>query len=60
MQKIFRFAFEELARRGLQVDAEPLNKSQILKTLFSNYTETVDELMARRSKEIAAEYDKGD
>ena len=27
LQKIFRFAYEEVARRGLKPDAEPLNKS---------------------------------
>ncbi len=59
MNTIFRFAVEEIFRRSLKHDMEPLSKSSILKTLFPTYEEIVKDTMTLKEKEILAEMKGG-
>lgn len=56
LAKIFRFAFEEEARRGLKSDSEPLSQNQILSLLFQDWSNFVDKIMLEREVEIKDEF----
>ena len=57
---LFRYAFEEQLRRNLKADMEALSKTQILKLLWPGYMHPIDEVIAVRQKEIAAEFNSGE
>ncbi len=47
---IFRFAFEELLRRGLKSDVKPLGKADVLRILCPFYKEQLKQLFVELNK----------
>jgi hypothetical protein len=60
LQVIMRFAMEEQMRRAIKHDADPINKSQLLKLLCPEYVAFCQEIMDRRAVEIKAEFKKSE
>mmetsp|Transcript_7029 Transcript_7029/g.5282 ORF Transcript_7029/g.5282 Transcript_7029/m.5282 type:complete len:178 (+) Transcript_7029:281-814(+) len=52
LKLIFRLGVEEVVRRGINQNREPLSKMQILKTLFPDYEPRANAYMEVRSKEL--------
>lgn len=60
LQLILRYSVEEMLRRSLKADMEPLGKSQILKLLYPEYEFIVKFIMDTREKELRAEVSSGE
>jgi hypothetical protein len=52
---IWRYATEEILRRSQSADREALTKDQLLKFLWPDYLQLVNEVMVQKEKEIKAE-----
>ena len=55
MKKYSRYAVEEIIRRGLKKDTQPINKKEILQVLVPNYQEIVQAHRNATQEKINAE-----
>ncbi len=52
LSTIYRFSVEEILRRCLKADMQPLSKTQVLKIFMPDYEEFVEQVMTQRAVEI--------